>query len=192
LRRVVHVPTSRVVGIEMRLKVYCMDSDGQAVPNPRFIHHVGQRVRRRSWCLSRRSLHHQQGKKPKHNHAARQWAKHNRYPPATARAPRFPQQPHHPVPTPPAAAAPPPAPVLPGPSTPRRHQSANGQKARQALAKTSLTLQRQRKDFARTQASALVSSHDVIALEDLQIRNLVKNLRLAKAISDVSWARFRS
>jgi putative transposase len=68
---------------------------------------------------------------------------------------------------------------------------ANWQRARDALAWICLTLQRQREDCARKPASALVSSHGMIALEDLQIRNLSKNRRLAKAISDVSWARYR-
>jgi putative transposase len=54
-----------------------------------------------------------------------------------------------------------------------------------------LTLQRQREDFARKTASALISSHDLIALEDLKVRNLVRNRRLAKAISDASWSRLR-
>jgi len=54
-----------------------------------------------------------------------------------------------------------------------------------------LHLQRQRDDFARKTASALVSSHDLIALEDLKVRNLVRNRRLAKAISDVAWSRLR-
>ena len=58
-------------------------------------------------------------------------------------------------------------------------------------ANASLHLQRQREDFARKTASALISSHDLIALEDLQVRNLVRNRRLAKAISDVGWARLR-
>jgi putative transposase len=54
-----------------------------------------------------------------------------------------------------------------------------------------LHLQRQREDFARKTASALISSHDLIALEDLPVRNLVRNRHLAKAISDVGWARLR-
>jgi putative transposase len=58
-------------------------------------------------------------------------------------------------------------------------------------ANASLHLQRQREDFARKTASALISSHDLIALEDLKARNLVRNQRLAKAISDVGWARLR-
>src|SRR5262249_57394958 len=83
---------------------------------------------------------------------------------------------------------------LPLPARPRPgpvRQSANGHRARQTLARTYLHLQRQREDFARKQANALVSSSDLMALEDLQIRNLVKNRRLAKASSDASWGRFR-
>ena len=52
-------------------------------------------------------------------------------------------------------------------------------------------LQRQREDCARKQASALISSHDLLALEDLPVRNLVRNRHLAKAISDVGWSRLR-
>ena len=66
----------------------------------------------------------------------------------------------------------------------------NRQKARRALAKGYLKVQRQREDFARKQASTLVSSHDLIAYEHLQIRNLVKNRHLAKSIHDAAWGAF--
>ncbi|HEX4207215.1 MAG TPA: transposase [Ktedonobacteraceae bacterium] len=49
---------------------------------------------------------------------------------------------------------------------------------------------KQREDFARKQANALVSSHDVIAFEDLKIANMVKNRHLAKSISDAAWGTF--
>ena len=42
--------------------------------------------------------------------------------------------------------------------------------------------------FPRTQANALVSSRDLITLEDLQVRSAVRNRQLAKAISHVGWA----
>ena len=63
--------------------------------------------------------------------------------------------------------------------------------AKQRVARVYVILQRQREDFARKTASALISSHHLIALEDLKVRNLVRNRRLAKAISDVGWARLR-
>jgi putative transposase len=73
----------------------------------------------------------------------------------------------------------------------RKHKkSCNRKKARVRLAKGYLKVQRQREDFVRKQASALISSHDLIAYEQLQIRNLVKNRHLAKSISDAAWGRF--
>ncbi len=69
-------------------------------------------------------------------------------------------------------------------------KSANRNKARKRLAKAYLKVSRQREDFARKTANALVSSHDLIAYENLKICNLVRNHRLAKSMSDASWGRF--
>jgi putative transposase len=57
----------------------------------------------------------------------------------------------------------------------KQKKSANRKKARKQLARAYLSVQRQREDFARKTANTLVTSHDLIAYEDLQIRNMVRN-----------------
>lgn len=69
-------------------------------------------------------------------------------------------------------------------------QSNNYKKACKRLGKRHLAVQRKRKDFAVQTARRLVKSNDFIAYEKLNVKNLVKNRKLSKSISDASWTLF--
>jgi putative transposase len=69
----------------------------------------------------------------------------------------------------------------------KKRGSKNRFKARQRVASQHSKVRRQRLDFNHKLSTTLVRRHDLIAFEDLRIRNMVRNHRLAKSIHDAAW-----
>ena len=157
-RRVSHVPTGAALGSDVGIAASLTDAEGQAVANPRFLRLAEARRQRSPRRLSRRSLQHKQGKQPRNSHAARQRARQHQYPKEPA-APA--------IAAPSSPSSPPPTPATPSPPSrlSLQRQSANWGKAKQRVGRVYLTLQRQREDYARKTARALISLHDLIAWE---------------------------
>jgi putative transposase len=74
----------------------------------------------------------------------------------------------------------------------RKKGSSNWHKQRIKVACIHEKITHARKDYLDKISTNIVKNHDIIGIEDLQVSNMLKNHTLAKAISEVSWAMFRS
>jgi putative transposase len=69
--------------------------------------------------------------------------------------------------------------------------SANREKARRKVAKVHARIADRRRDFLHKLSTRLVRENQTVVIEDLTVRNLLKNGKLARAVSDAAWTDLR-